>query len=99
MFIFGQLFASLALLFSMVFKFLYFVMMIRVVLSWFPIDPFNEVVKVLYAITEPLLQPLRRLPLQVAMVDLSPIFAFILLTFLDSFIVGVLRGLAIQFGG
>jgi len=98
MFIFGHFFASMALLFSMVFKMLYFLLVLRVILSWFAVDPYNELVRVLYAITEPLLAPLRRIPLQVAMVDLSPILAFILLTFLDSFVVGVLRGLAIRFG-
>jgi YggT family protein len=98
MFLVGQFFASLALLFSMVFKLLYFLIAIRVLLSWFPVDPYNDVVRTLYAITEPILEPLRRLPFRIGMIDLSPILAFILLTFLDSFVVGVLRRLAIQFG-
>ncbi len=97
MFILGQLFASLALLFSMVFKMLYFLIAIRILLSWFPVDPYNEVVKALYAVTEPVLEPLRRLPLHIGMIDLSPMLAFVLLTFLDSFVVGVLKRLAIQF--
>lgn len=98
MFLVGQFFASLALLFSMIFKLLYFLIAIRVLLSWFPVDPYNDVVRALYAITEPVLEPLRRLPFRFGMIDLSPILAFILLTFLDSFVVGVLRRLAIQFG-
>lgn len=98
MFILGQFFASLALLFSMVFKMLYFLIVIRILLSWFPVDPYNEVVKALYAVTEPILEPLRRLPLHVGMIDFSPVLAFVLLTFLDSFVVGILKRLAIQFG-
>jgi len=98
MFVLGQFFASLALLFSMVFKLLYFLIAIRILLSWFPVDPYNDVIRTLYAITDPILEPLRRLPLNVGMIDFSPMIAFILLTFLDSFVVGILRRLAMQFG-
>ncbi|HNV85358.1 MAG TPA: YggT family protein [Candidatus Omnitrophota bacterium] len=98
MFIFGQFFASLALLFSMIFKILYLMIVIRILLSWIPIDPYNEVVKAIYAITDPILEPLRRLPLQVGVIDFSPILAFVILTFLDSFVVGVLKRLAVFFG-
>lgn len=99
MFVFGQFFASLALLFGLIFKMLYFLIAIRILLSWFPVDPYNEVVRALYAVTEPLLQPLRRLPLHIGMIDFSPMIAFVLLTFMESFVVGILRRLAIQFGG
>lgn len=99
MFVFGQFFASLALLFGLIFKLLYFLIAIRILLSWFPVDPYNEVVRALYAVTEPLLQPLRRLPLHIGMIDFSPMIAFVLLTFVESFVVGILRRLAIQFGG
>lgn len=98
MFVLGQFFVSLALLFSMVFKLLYFLIAIRILLSWFPVDPYNDVIRTLYAITDPILEPLRRLPLNVGMIDFSPMIAFILLTFLDSFVVGILRRLAMQFG-
>ena len=47
MFILGQFFASLALLFSMVFKMVYFLLVIRILLSWFPVDPYNEIIRAL----------------------------------------------------
>lgn len=97
MFIFGQLFASLAVLFSMLFKVIYFLLVIRIVLSWFQVNPFSEPVNLLYRITEPLLMPLRKLPLQVGMIDFSPVVAFILISFLDHFVVGVLQQLAYRF--
>ena len=99
MFILAQLFSSLALLFSMIFKMLYFILVIRIILSWFPIDPYNSVVSTLYQITDPLLAPLRKLPLQIGMLDLSPIFAFLALAFLDHFVVGIFSSLAYQFAG
>ena len=98
MFIVGQLFASLALLFGMIFKILYFLLVIRIVLSWFAVDTFNEPLSTLYRVTDVLLMPFRRLPLQIGMIDLSPILAFLVLSFLDHFVVGVLNGFAVQFG-
>ena len=99
MFVIGQLFASFAMLASMIFKILYFLLVVRIILSWFPVDSFSGPVSIIYAITDPILAPLRRLPLQVGSVDFSPILAFLILSFLDSFVVGLLRHLAIQFGG
>jgi YggT family protein len=99
MFILGQFFASLAVLFSMLFKIIYFLLVIRIILSWFQIVPYAEAVNILYRITDPILLPLRKLPLQVGMIDFSPIVAFILLSFLDNFVVGVLRQFALMCGG
>lgn len=97
MFILAQLFSSLALLFSMVFKILYFLLVIRMILSWFPVDPYNQAVSALNQVTEPLLAPFRRLPLHIGMLDLTPLLAFLAIAFLDNFIVGVLSRLAYQF--
>lgn len=97
MFVLGQFFASLAVLFSMLFKVIYFLLVIRIIISWFQVSPFSEPVNMLYRITEPILLPLRRLPLQVGAIDFSPVVAFILLSFLDHFIVGILQQLAYRF--
>lgn len=97
MFILGQFFNSLALLFNMLFSIIYFLLVVRIIMSWFSVNPYNEIVQVIYRITEPILAPFRRLPLQIGMIDLSPILAFILLSFLNSLIVGILRQLATRF--
>ena len=98
MFVLGYFFSSLALLFSMIFKILYFLIVIRIILSWFQVDPYSEVAAVLYRVTDPILLPFRRLPLQIGMIDLSPIVAFLALSVADHFVVGILRQLAYQFG-
>jgi len=98
MFILGQLFSSLAILFSMFFKVLYFLLVIRIILSWFQVSSFSEPASIIYRITDPLLLPFRKLPLQIGMVDFSPIIAFFVLSFLDHFFVGIFRQLAYQFG-
>lgn len=97
MFVIGQLFSSLALLFGMIFKVIYFLLVIRIILSWFAPDPFREPMITLYRITDVILEPFRKLPLQIGGLDLSPIVAFLVISFLDSFIVGILRQLAFRF--
>ncbi len=99
MFVAAQLFSSLAFLFSMIFKVLYFLLVIRIILSWFSVDPYSGFVSTLYAVTDPILAPFRKLPLQIGMLDLSPIVAFLAISFLDNFVVGILTRLAIQFSG
>lgn len=99
MFVIAQLFSSLALLFSMVFKLLYFLLVIRIVLSWFPVDPYNNVVSAICTVTDPLLVPFRRIPLQIGAVDFTPVLAFLALSFLDHFVVGILGQLAYRFSG
>lgn len=90
MFILGQLLASLAYLANMIFNILYFLLVIRIILSWFGASPYNEIVQILLRITDPILAPFRRLPLQVGFIDFSPILAFMVLWFLRDFVVGIL---------
>ena len=97
MFVLGQLFSSLALLVSMLFNVIYFLLVIRIILSWFGVNPYNELVQILFRITEPILMPFRRLPLQIGMIDFSPIIAFIVIAFLRNFLVGLLTQLAYRF--
>ncbi len=97
MYILGQLLASLAYLFNMIFNVLYFLLVIRIILSWFGVNPYNEIVQILFRVTEPILIPFRKLPLQVGAFDFSPILAFMALWFLRSFVVGVLSHYAMVF--
>ncbi|MBL7155591.1 MAG: YggT family protein [Candidatus Omnitrophica bacterium] len=96
MYILGQLLASLAYLFNMIFNVLYFLLVIRIILSWFGVNPYSEIVQILFRITEPILAPFRRLPLQAGPIDFSPILAFMVLWFLRSFVVGVLSHYAMR---
>ena len=99
MFILGELLLSLAQLLSLVLNIVYFILVIRIILSWVNSDPYNPVVQVIYRITEPILAPFRRLPLRMGMIDFSPIVAFLALNVVGNFIVNILRRIAIQLGG
>ncbi len=98
MFILGEFFRALALLVDGVCQILYWLLFARIILSWFPVDPYHGVVQFLYQVTEPILAPFRRLPLQFGMLDISPIVAFMALFFIRNVLVRILAGLAVQMG-
>ena len=99
MFIVGEFFRALALLVNGVFTILYWLLFARIVISWFPVDPFHNVVQFLFQVTDPILAPFRRLPLQIGMLDLAPLVAFMTLFFLRNVLVNILVTLSAQFGG
>jgi YggT family protein len=98
MFLIAEFMRSLALLVSLVFNVVYFILIIRILLSWVNPDPYNEIVQVIYRISDPVLAPFRRLPLQGAGIDFSPIVAFIVISVLRNFIVNILYGMAARIG-
>ena len=63
----------------------------RALLSWFPIDPRNPLVTVLYDVTEPILDPLRRVIPRIGMIDITPLVAIILIQVIGQFAAGELR--------
>jgi len=52
----------------------------RALLSWFPVDPRGQLAQTLYQVTEPILEPLRRIIPRFGMIDLAPMAAIILIT-------------------
>ena len=52
---------------------------IRALLSWFNMDPRSPVIQTLNQITEPIIEPIRRIMPRIGMFDLSPIVAMIVL--------------------
>jgi YggT family protein len=59
-----------------------FAIIIQAVLSWINPDPYNPVTGVLFSITRPVLQPVRRWIKPIEGLDLSPLFAIIGLMFI-----------------
>ncbi len=98
MFIFGELFRALALLVSGVCTILYWLLFARIIVSWLPVDPYSGIVQFLYQVTDPILAPFRRIPLRIGMLDLTPLLAFVALFFIRNVLVGILAGIAAQFG-
>lgn len=63
----------------------------RSLLSWFPVDQSSPLYQLLFRVTEPIIDPLRRVMPNTGMLDLSPLVAIIVLIFLEQFV----RGLAV----
>ncbi len=94
MYILGRLIETTAWFVDKIFVVVYFALIIRIVISWVGADPYNQIVQVIYSVTEPILAPFRRLPLQLGAIDFSPIVAFFVLNLVSQIIVGLLYGLA-----
>lgn len=74
-----------------------YVIIIRAVLSWVSPDPYNPIVRALYAITDPVLSFLRRkLPLWAGSIDFSPMVAILAILFLKYFLVQSLADFAFR---
>jgi len=100
-FVVRELIASVATLVNIFFTVLYWMLVIRIVLSWFGVSPattFNEALSALYQVTDLILRPLRRLPLRVGMLDLSPVVAFVALQFLQRILLASLYALGGMLG-
>jgi YggT family protein len=86
----GNMFVTVV---NVLFQFASFAILARVILSWLPmagirIDPYHPLVRFLYQITDPLLEPLRRIT-TFGMIDFSPVVALILLEVIRHVLVNV----------
>jgi YggT family protein len=60
-----------------------FVIFARVLITWVPnLDPYHPAVQFLRQITDPVLEPARKLIPSIGMIDISPIVVMIVLQFL-----------------
>ncbi|MBI3617687.1 MAG: YggT family protein [Candidatus Omnitrophica bacterium] len=89
MFVLSNLFMACAKMAELILTVLYWLILVRALISWVNPDPFNPVVQFLTRTTEPILQPIRRL-LPPMGIDISPIIAFLAIIFLKSFLVATL---------
>lgn len=70
----------MAVIIAYIVQVLYWAIILRLVLSWFPnLGPNNPLVRIVYNITEPILAPIRRIVPRTGMFDLTPMVAIILL--------------------
>ena len=93
MFVLSNFVKALASIMDIVLSIFYWLILIRALISWVNPDPYNVIVQFLYKMTEPILQPIRRM-LPAMGVDVSPIIAFLAIIFFKGFIVGSLIDLS-----
>jgi YggT family protein len=68
---------------ALLLQILWLAILVRVILSWFPVDPSNPIIRIVWEITEPVLAPFRRVIPRIGMFDLSPLAAFLVISFLQ----------------
>lgn len=95
MYVFANLLSAVAEVLSIALNLYMWIIIIRALLSWVNPDPYNPIVNILYRITEPVMSEVRkRLPVANMGIDLSPIVIFLIIVFLQSFLVTTLRQMA-----
>lgn len=78
---------------DMFFQVIYLFILIRIILSWFPISRNNGIVAMIYSLTEPILGPIRH------MIDKSPIGGGMMLDFspvIALFVMNIVKSLLIS---
>jgi YggT family protein len=97
MFVAGNFVLALARLVDLACWAYFWIIIARALLSWVSPDPYNPIVRFLYRATEPVLRPIReRLPTFQLGLDLSPMVVLLVLYFIQSFVVGTLRDVALS---
>ncbi len=99
MFVVNNFMSAIAQLIDFVLTAYMWIIIGRAVISWVNADPYNPIVRFLYEATEPVLVRIRRwLPINFGSIDFSPMILILAIMFLQSFLVGTLRQLAMQMG-
>lgn len=95
MLVLGNFLYALAVVVDYALTIYLWVVIARVVLSWVSQDPYNQIVRFINNVTEPVLSRIRRaLPLNLGGIDISPIIVMMAVIFLQKFLVGSLVGLS-----
>jgi len=98
MFVAANFLSAAAHILDILLTIMYWLILIRALISWVNPDPYNQIVQFLYKTTEPVLEPVRKiLPFTLKFgVDISPIIAFLAIIFIKSFLVDTLLDLAVR---
>ncbi len=96
MFVIGNILQGIAyVLDTMLFLYMWLII-IRALLSWVNPDPFNPIVQFLGRATDPVLYTIRRRLGLVGGIDVSPILAILLITFLQYAVVATIRDIGMR---
>ena len=94
MFVIQNFFSALASILHLFLTLYMYVIIARAVMSWFNPNPYNNIVRFIYQITDPVLDRVRRFIPPISGLDLSPIVVIFAILFIDRFLVSILRSLA-----
>jgi len=75
---------------NFVFSTLMLALFIRVIASWFGISPYSKPMRVVYALTDWIIDPLRRVVPMFGMIDVTPLVAYLMLILARWVVLGLL---------
>ena len=89
MFILSNFISAVAHILDVLLNIIWWLVLIRALVSWVNPDPANAIVQFLDKTTEPILEPIRRhLPLNFRFgIDISPVIIMLLIIFLKAFLI------------
>jgi len=100
MFIFGNLLIAIANILDIILSVYMWVIIIAAVISWVNPDPHNQIVRFLYAVTEPVLRPIRRIiGRRLGLIDISPMIVILAIIFTKKFFISSLIELGYKLKG
>jgi YggT family protein len=73
-----------------IFGLLQLLVLARVIVSWIRPDPYNPIVRAIYQLTEPIMEPVRRLLPTAGGLDFSPIVVLLGLSLLERVVLSLL---------
>jgi YggT family protein len=91
MFVFGNLFSSIASILNLLLDLYFWVIFARAILSWIRADPYNPIVRTVYRLVDPLTYKISRIiPTRIGMVDVAPFILMLIIIFVQKFLVATL---------
>ncbi|MDP2753964.1 MAG: YggT family protein [Nitrospirota bacterium] len=95
MFIFANLLLAIAKILDILLTVYMWIVIIRALISWVNPDPYNPIVRFLHAVTDPVLNPIRKvIGYRLGIVDISPMVVILAIIFVKYFLIGSLIELA-----
>ena len=94
MFLIGNLLNAIAGMLDIILHIYIWVIIVRVLISWVSPDPGNPIVQILYRLTDPVLEPVRRRLPDVGGLDISPVVVLLAIFVLQKFLVASLFDMA-----
>jgi YggT family protein len=99
-FIFSNFLIAIAKMLDISLSVYMWIIIISALLSWVNPDPYNPIVRFLYAVTEPVLRPIRRIiGFRLGVIDISPMVVILAILFIKSFLVKSLIEFAYKLKG
>ncbi len=97
MFVLGNFIFAVTKIADIVLNLLFWIIVIRALLSWVNPDPYNQIVQIIHRISDPIINPFRRLlPMHNLGIDFAPMLAIFAIWFTQWFLIQSLFRIAIN---